>query len=209
MQKSITAFHRELLEIVENAASLNKFLHDAKTVDKGMKKFLGILGEFNRKYGTTKLAFSCSVDRCSLRIFLKGNDVMEIFKGHAASIPGLKSLGIGTFDEVEISKEEESENLLGKVKEKIYLSYSSQESDTGFILEYSRKQKSVEVIYDPADIAIKSSPLVRVLSQVALKKFNQDIDIFKKHGHLGFSGLLSEEEKKQLLKKFNPHWRDA
>ncbi|MBI4439463.1 hypothetical protein HY638_00665 [Candidatus Woesearchaeota archaeon] len=206
-RKSLLVFQRELLEVVEDSISLNKF-SSGKSIDAKMKAFHGVIGEFNRKYPSLFLLFAASLDRCSLRIFLKGCDTTSAYE-KCSAVAGLKSLGLGSFDEADLSRENMDE-VVEKARDTLYLSYYTPESgSTSFVLRHDKKRSAVEVLYDPADIAVKKSPLVGVLAGIALENFNPDIDIFRNHGHLGFTDLLSEKEKKQLLSKFNPPWRDA
>ncbi|MFC1768771.1 hypothetical protein ACFLZX_03320 [Nanoarchaeota archaeon] len=207
MANNVSKFHKEILEIVRNSISLNKFFVE-KDIDEKIKRIETVISEFNKKYPLLKLSFSKTMSRMELIVSFRGySDVVAFFNDVVVSIPGLKTIGVNTFDEVEVSNQDNVKNLMNKVKQKIFVSFTSPESgSTGFIL--SLHKKNVQIEFDPTDFDLKGSPLLNVLSTIALKESNPNIDIFKKTGHIGFTDLLSEEELKKEIARYHPKWRE-
>ncbi len=203
-KKDLHQFQLEFLEIVENSLALTKLLSMPKSIDMKVKKFEHILSEFNKKYGDLKLEKGQKVEKSILRIFIKKDDLLLLLKEHFLKIPGLRTIGGEGYDEADISHSEEFEEVLKHINDKVYISYQFEGGSCSCILR--REKKRLEILYVSEDLFKKNSPLMLLLSRLALENMRPEIDIFKKDGHLGFKDLLSEDEKRQVLKKFEPRF---
>lgn len=204
--KEINIFKNDFIQLMRVAKGMDKYYSKQdKKLDKYMPFYEKLIENFNKKYKNLQIKLIKTPSALRLRLFIKEKNVKDIFSSAAIKIIGLKSIGANGFGKADVTKSDELNKELEKIQNKIYISYYHQEkgSDT-IILEYDKKAKMVELLYDPATIVNEASPEFKLVAFYAIKNFNPKIDIFTKGAVFGFVDILSEDEKMEWFGTFNP-----
>jgi len=204
--REISIFKDDLTQLMRVTKGIDKYYAiQHPKLDKYMPLYGKLIESFNKKYSNLHAKPVKTPSSLNLKLFVKEGDVKNIFSSVAVRIIGIKSVGANGFGKSDVTKAEELGKELEKIKNKVYISYYHQErgSDT-ILLEYNPRVKMTEVLYDQEGIVNDESPEFKIVAFYALKSFNPKIDVFIKSAALGFVDLLSEDEKKEWLGKFNP-----
>lgn len=204
-KKDIKDFQKDIEQIIRISTGVNKeFGKVNKNLDKYIKNYKTLIKLFNRKYNNLLLKIKTTLDEIKLFIFLRNEkNVRDVFINVASKIAGLKSIGTSG---IEIGAEKFSDEL-ENIKDKIYISYYSQDiGSTIIFMEYNKKQKNVELHYNLKDIIDEKNPEFKLIAYYALKDGFKKINIFSEAIKFGFLDLLTETEKKEWLEKFNPRF---
>jgi len=172
-----------------------------------IKKFKSLIESFNKKYKNLKLKFEKTTIEINLKILLNEKDIRTCFDNAASKVMGLQSIGTSKFDTALVSNPEEFSAQLKKIKNKLYLTYyNPQTGITNVFLQYIKKDKKIELVYEMKEIENEPSPEFQLSAFYALNKpFDKKIDIYEEGSTLGFSSILSHVEKADYYKKFDPH----
>ena len=92
------------------------------------------------------------------------------------------------------------------IRNEIYLSYHAEQQHSDvLVLKLNKKQKLVEVEYEIEDLFNEHNSNFKICAYYALKEgYKEKTKLFEKGADFGFISVLSEEEFKQILNKFNP-----
>lgn len=203
--KDFSIFTKDFLELMRIAYGMNDYYIKANpTAAKYMPIYKSIIRSFNKKYPSLKLRLDEGHD-LKLRIFIKTiKPLKEIFLESASKIPGLKSIGSTNFGTVDISESEKLYGELEKVKDKIYITYHAEQLRSD-LLCLKRRNKALELEYEPEELLDPHHSNFLFCAFYALKDgYNQKIKLFEKGLELGFVSMLSAEEFKKKLMRFNP-----
>ena len=135
-------------------------------------------------------------------------DIKEFFAESASRISGLKSVGKTNFNQIDVSDAEKFARFLDSISEQIYLSYLNPESGTSTIASvFDRKEKMIELLYEPNEIVNENSTGFKICAFYALKQgYDKKIEIYNDSLTFGFANLLDEVEKREWYDKFNPRF---
>lgn len=207
-KKAINQFRKDLLQMLRIGHGFDKYYGESNQ-DFGMyiKKFKSLIESFNKKYKNLKLKFEKTTIEINLKILLNEKDIRTCFDNAASKVMGLQSIGTSKFDTALVSNPEEFSAQLKKIKNKLYLTYyNPQTGITNVFLQYIKKDKKIELVYEMKEIENEPSPEFQLSAFYALNKpFDKKIDIYEEGSTLGFSSILSHVEKADYYKKFDPH----
>ena len=132
--------------------------------------------------------------------------VRDCFENAASKIIGVQAIGTSNFGTAIVSDAEAFSNQLEKTKSKLYITYySPQTGTTNVFLQYDKKEKKVELVYDIKEIENEPSPEFQLAAYYALNQpYNEKINLHDEGATLGFSSLLSHVEKAEYFRKFDP-----
>ena len=119
----------------------------------------------------------------------------------------MQSIGISNFGAATVSDAEAFANELEKSKSKLYITYYSPQTGTSNVfLQYNRKGKKVELVYDIEEIENEPSAEFQLAAYYALNQpYNKKINLHDEGATLGFSSVSSHVEKAEYFRKFDPH----
>ena len=203
----IASFKKDFFQMIKVGAEIDRFYGEAKTdLDAFIPKFEKLLEQFNKKYKGLKIKTKNSIDTYKVKIFVKEKDVKDFFANAASRIPGLKSVGRTNFNQIDVGNVEKFAGFLDSIMYRLYISYVDNENGTSTVAaEFDRKEKMVEIIYNPAEIIGESSATFRICAFYALKYgFDKKIEIYGNASTFGFYNIIDEIEKREWYDKFNP-----
>ena len=205
----INIFKRDFIQLIKVGAEIDRYYGEAQhDLDFLIPKFEKLTEQFNKKYKGIKIKFKKSIDNFNLRVLIKAHDIKEFFAESASRIPGLRAVGRTGFNQVDISETDKLAKFLDSLLDKIYISYLDAETGTSTVVAIlDRKEKMIELIYNPSEIMNENSSALKICSFYALKNgFNKKIEIYGDATTFGFSNLLDEIEKREWYDKFNPRF---
>ena len=205
----VNTFKKDFIQMIKVGAEIDRYYGEAKhDLDTLIPKFEKLVEQFNKKYKGIKIKTKKTIDSFKAGIFLKVKDVKEFFAESASKIPGLKSVGRASFNQVDISDAEKFAKFLDSLLDKIYISYIDAESGTSTIAAVSNiREKMIEIICNPVEIMNENSAGFKICAFYALKQgYDKKIDIYGDASTFGFSNLLNEIEKREWYDKFNPRF---
>ena len=205
----IAHFKKDFAQMIKVGAEIDRYYAEAQhDLDILIPKFEKIAEQFNKKYKGLKLKTIKTIMNFKVRVFIKVRDIKEFFAESASKIPGLKSVGRINFNQVDVSNLEKFAAFLDSILDKIYVFYSDADSGTSTISAVlDRKEKMIEMVYNPADLMNESSAAFKICAFYALKEgFDRKIEIYGNASTFGFSNLLDEIEKREWYDKFNPRF---
>ena len=205
----IAHFRKDFTQMIKVGAEIDRYYGEAQhDLDILIPKFEKLAEKFNKKYKGIKIKTKKTIENFKVRLFIKARDIKEFFADSASRISGLKSVGRTNFNQVDISNVEKFASFLDSILDKIYVSYSDAESGTSTILAaLDRKERMVEIIYNPLDLINENSAAFKICAFYALKEgFDKKIEIYGDASTFGFSNLLDEMEKREWYDKFNPRF---
>ena len=203
----IAHFKKDFSQMIKVGAEIDRYYGEAQTdLDTLIPKFEKLAEKFNKKYKGLKIKTKKSLDRFKARLFVKEKDIKDFFANSASKIPGLKAVGRTGFNQVDLSEVEKFARFLDSLMDKVYLSYADAESGTSTLAAaLDRKEKMVEIIYNPVDLINGKSSVFKVCAYYALKQgFDKKIEIYGDASTFGFFNLLDEIEKREWYDRFNP-----
>lgn len=205
----IAHFKKDFIQMVKVGAEIDRYYGEAQhDLDVLIPKFEALVEKFNKKYKGVRIRVKKLVDAYKVRLFVKESGIKEFFAESASRIPGLKSVGRTSFNQVEVADAEKFARFLDSLMGRIYLTYADAESGTSAIAAaYDRNEKMIEIIYNPAEAMGENSACLRICAFYALKNgFDRKIEIYGSASTFGFSNLLDEIEKREWYDKFNPRF---
>ena len=205
----IAHFKKDFTQMIKVGTEIDRYYAEAQNdLDILIPKFEKIAEQFNRKYKGLKLKTRKTIMNYKVRLFIRVRDIKEFFAHSASRIHGLKSVGRANFNQVEVNNVERFAAFLDSMLDKINLLYSDPEVGTSTIsAELDRKEKMIEIIYNPADLMNESSAAFKICAFYALKEgFDKKIEIYGNASTFGFTNLLDEMEKREWYDKFNPRF---
>ncbi len=205
----INEFKKDFTQMIKVGAEIDRYYGEAQhDLDTLIPKYEKLVEKFNKKYKGLKIKIKKLVDTYKIKILVKERDIKEFFAKSASRIPGLKSVGRTNFNQVDIADAEKFARFLDSLLDKIYISYLDPESGTSTIAAISdRKEKMIELIYNPIEIINENSAGFKICAFYALTNgFDRKIEVYGDALTFGFSNLLDEIEKREWYDKFNPRW---
>ena len=205
-KKDLAAFHKDFSELIRVAYGIDlDYRKPRSNLDDYLPKFKSLVSKFSKKYPAVSFKIQKTPERIMLRIFLKEKDIKEILKT-ASKIAGLKSLGLGGFDEISVSDNAAISRLFEEIEDSVYLSYNGVNNENNtLVLKFDKKQKAVEIIYDFDTVSGRYNPEFKLIAYYSLKAgYKKDIDVHTMAAVFAFYEVLTEDEKNKALKRFNP-----
>ena len=205
----INIFKKDFTQVIKVGAEIDRYYGEAHhDLDTLIPKYEKLVEKFNRKYKGLKIKTKKTIEHFQVRIFVKARDIKEFFADSASRISGLKSVGRGNFNQIEISDAEKFAGFLDSLLDKIFISYTGSESGTSTIAAaFDRSEKMIEIIYSPVEIMSENSAGFKICAFYALKDgFDKKIEIYGNASAFGFSNLLDEIEKREWYDRFNPRF---
>ncbi|MBI2660178.1 hypothetical protein HYX07_03375 [Candidatus Woesearchaeota archaeon] len=205
----VSHFKKDFIQMIKVGAEIDRYYAEAQhDLDVFIPKFEILTEKFNKKYKGLKIKTRKAVDSYKVRIFVRERDIKEFFAKTASRIPGLKSIGRTGFNQIDISDAEKFARFLDSPLSRLYISYSDPETGTSTIAAFAdSKEKMIELIYNPVEIANENSAGFRICAFYALSSgLDKKIEIYGDASTFGFYNLLDEFEKREWYDKFNPRW---
>jgi len=118
----------------------------------------------------------------------------------------MQAIGTSKFGAAAVSDPEAFSKETEKTKNKLYLTYYNPETGTtNVFLQYDKKEKKVELVYDLEEIENEPSPEFQLAAYYALNQpYNKKINLHDEGAALGFSHIPSHVEKAEYFRKFDP-----
>lgn len=205
----INTFKKDFTQMIKVGAEIDRYYGEAQhDLDTLIPKFEKLTEQFNKKYKGIRIKTKKSLEHFEVRLFVKERSIKDFFANSASRIYGLKSVGRTNFNQVDISDAEKFARFLDSLLDKIYVSYIDPESGTSTIAAVlDRKERMVELIYNPVEIMNENSAGFKVCAFYALKNgFDRKIEVYGDASTFGFQNLLDEIEKREWYDRFNPRW---
>ncbi|MBW2975828.1 hypothetical protein KY347_00110 [Candidatus Woesearchaeota archaeon] len=207
-KKSVNEFRKDLLQMLRIGQEMDRYYAESNQ-DFGnyIKKFKSLVESFNKKYKGLNLKIAKKPNEVELKMLINEKNVKECFASSASKITGLQSIGVSSFGAVVVSDAESFANELEKAKDRLYIAYyNPQTGKSNLFLQYNKKEKKVELVYDKEEIENEPSAEFQLAAYYALiKGCNKKINLHDEGATLGFSSLLSHIEKMKYFEKFDPH----
>ncbi len=207
-KKAINEFRKDLLQMLRLGKEIDRYYAESQPdLDKYMKNFESLIESFNKKYKNIKLKTVKKTNEINLKILFNEKSVGACFENAASKIVGVQAIGISNFGVAAVSDAEAFANELEKIKNKLYITYYTPETGiSNVFLQFDKKEKKVELIYDLNEIENEPSPEFQLTAYYALNQpYNKKINLHDEGSTLGFSSLLSHVEKADYYRKFDPH----
>jgi hypothetical protein len=196
-------FTKDFTELFRVYSGIKKeYARVSKDAGKYIKEFDKILIDFNKKYTGIILKLKRTSDDINLGIFLKEQNVKDVFVKVASRLEGLKAIGASEGVQVNVEEAERFAKEIEKVDQRIFISYFEQEGVKTVALQ-EKDSKLVEFIYGTA-IDNERSPEFRLCSYYAVKDGVNDIEIHGRLSAMGFLENVSFKGAMNFFKKFNP-----
>ena len=206
-KKAINEFKKDLLQMLRIGKEIDRYYAESQPdLDTYLKKFKSLIDSFNKKYKNLKLKQEKKKNEIILKIFLNEKNVRDCFENAATKIIGLQSIGKSKFGTAVVSNPEDFSKELEKAKNKLYITYyNPQTGTTNVFLQYDKKEKKLELVYDLKEIENEPSPEFQLAAYYALnQEYNKKINIHDEGATLGFSHIPSHVEKADWFRKFDP-----
>jgi len=106
-----------------------------------------------------------------------------------------------------VSDQEAFANELEKTKNKLHITYyDPQTGTTNVFLQYDKKEKKVQLVYDMGEIENEPSPEFQLAVFYALNQpYNKKINIHDEGATLGFDYVPTHAKKAEIFRKFDPY----
>ncbi|MCH8003752.1 MAG: hypothetical protein IH934_03890 [Nanoarchaeota archaeon] len=206
-KKAINEFRKDLLQMLRIGKEIDRYYAESQSdLDTYLKKFNSLINSFNKKYKNLKLKMIKKTTEINLKILLNEKSVRDCFENAASKIIGLHSIGKSKFGAAVASNADAFSKELENLKNKLYITYYNPQTGTSNVfLQYDKKEKKVELIYEIKEIENEPSPESQLAAYYALSQpFNKKINIHDEGATLGFTSLLSHVEKAEYYRKFDP-----
>lgn len=210
-KKDVITFRKDLMQMLAVIKSIDKdYMASHSNLDVYINKLNPLIDMFNKKYRGIKFKLLKRMEEVRLRLFTNEKNIQECFANSASKIIGLQSIGRSKFGAAGISDTEAFTGELEKAKDRMYITYYNPETGhTNVFLHYDKKEKKVELVYDPEEIANEPSPEFQIAAFYALSHgHDKKIGIQQKASVLGFSFVPYHAENAEHLRKFDPHMAD-
>ncbi|MFH0867964.1 MAG: hypothetical protein V1831_01505 [Candidatus Woesearchaeota archaeon] len=207
-KKAISEFRKDLLQMLRIGKEIDRYYAESHSdLDTYMEKFKSLIELFNKKYKNLKLKAVKKTTSIGLKILLNEKDVTSCFANAASKLLGIQSVGASKFGVATVSDAEAFTNEVEKIKDKLYITYYNPQTGTSNVfLQYDKKEKEVELVYELKEIENEPSPEFQLAAYYSLNQgYNKTVNIHDEGAALGFSSLLSHAEKAEYYRKFDPH----
>lgn len=210
-KKDVNNFRKELLGILIVGKEMDRYYHEANPeVDSYMKKFKSLISLFNKKYKNLTLKLVKKATSLELKMFLNENNVKDTFANSASKIIGLQSIGTKTFGTAIVSDAGNFSAQLEKAKDKLHITYyNPQAGKSTVFLQYNKKVKKVELVYDLEDIGNEPSAEFQIAAFYALSQdYNTKIKLADEAATFGFDLWPDHNVRAEYFRKFDPHFSE-
>ena len=208
-QSDIAHFRREFTQMIKVGAEIDRYYGEAQhDLDTLIPKYEKLAEKFNKKYSGIKIKTAKTIDSFNARLLVKERSVRDFFVNSASRISGLKSVGRAGFNQIDTADAEKFAQFLDSLMDKVFISYIDPESGTSTIAAaLDRKEKMVELVYNPAELMNGNSAGFKICAFYALKHgYNKKIELYGDASTFGFSNLLDEMENREWYDRFNPRF---
>ncbi len=206
-KKAINTFRKDLLQMLRIGQGIDMYYKESNSdLDTYMKKFNSLVESFNKKYKNIQMKVVKKTNEINLKILLNEKSVRECFENAASKIMGVQSIGTSNFGAAIVSNAEAFSSELEKAKSKLYITYySPQTGSSNVFLQFDKKEKKVELVYELKEIENEPNPEFQLTAYYALNQpYNKKIDLHDEGATLGFSEIPSHVEKADYFRKFDP-----
>jgi len=207
-KKATNEFRDDLLQMLRIGKWIDRYYEESnQDTDIYIKKFKTLIDSFNKKYKNMKMRFGKKTGHIQLKIYLNEKSVKECFTNSASKIMGVQSIGASKFGAAAVSSAEAFSNELENAKDKLYITYyNPQSGTTNIFLQYDKKEKKVQLVYDIEDIEIEINPEFQLTKYYALNQdYNKKINLNEDGATLGFTTLVGSDEKAEWIRKYDRH----
>lgn len=207
-KKAINTFRKDLLQMLRMGKEIDRYYAESNSdIDTYMKKFSSLVDSFNKKYKNIKLKMIKKTNEINLKLLLNEKSVRDCFENAASKIIGVQAIGVSNFGAAVVSDAEAFSNELEKAKNKLYITYYSPQTGTSNVfLQYDKKEKKAELVYDIKEIENEPNPEFQLAAYYALNQpYNEKINLHDEGATLGFSHITLDSDKVDYLRKFDPH----
>ena len=207
-KKAINEFKKDLLQMLRIGKEMDRYYAESQPDFKPyLKKFKTLIDSFNKKYKNLKLKQEKKTSEITLKIFLNEKSVRDCFENAVSKIIGVQSIGISKFGTAMVSAPEEFSKELERIKNELYITYyNPQTGTTNVYIQYDKKEKKVQLVYDLKEIVNEPNPEFQLAAYYALNaEYNKKINLHDEGATLGFTSLLTHAEKAKYTRKFDPH----
>lgn len=211
-KKEFAEFHKDFSELIRVTIGIDMaFKMLDPTINSYEDEYKKLLRIFMKKYSGLALKHETRNGALKLRIFLKTEkDIKEIFLKAASKISGIKSVGLNSFDEAQVSDASKVTKVINGIKDKLYITYSDTEYETFalFLIE-NKIEKKIEIVCDLKTASDKFRPEFKLIAFYALKSgMKKNIEFFSKAAAIGFVRVFTDEERNKWTEDFNPKLND-
>jgi len=153
-RKSINEFRKDLLEMLRIGKELDEQYGESnQDIGAYIKKFDSLVKKFNKKYKNITLKLVKKTEKIELKLFLNEKTVKDAFANSASKVIGVQAIGTSKFDTAGVADAERFTNELERAKDKLYISYYNPQTGTSKVyLQYDKKVKKVQLVYDMEDL---------------------------------------------------------
>ena len=207
-KKAINEFRKDLLQMLRLGKGIDKYYAESHSdLDIYFKKFSSLIDTFNKKYKNIKLKMAKKTDEVELKILLNEKSARDCFENAASKIIGVQSIGTSKFGTAIVSDPEAFSKQVGKTKNRLYITYyNPQTGTTNVFLQYDKKEKKVQLVYDFEEIENEPNPEFQLAAYYALnQEYNKKINLHDEASTLGFAYTPGHAEKADYFRKFGPH----
>ncbi|HZX44292.1 MAG TPA: hypothetical protein VFF28_01275 [Candidatus Nanoarchaeia archaeon] len=192
-------FMRDFNELIRVYNGIkDEYREGSKSIDKDIKEYDSVVKLFNSKYKGIEIKFTHA--KMGFSIFLKEKSAKDAFTNAASRLNGLKDIGANEFGKASVDEETKFTRELGKVKDKIFLSFVGQEGDS-FVLEDCKGRVTLD--FDEG-ICSEKSPQCRLCCYYAVKDGIGDEDVYSRLCAMGFGEQPLLQKVRKFLQKFDP-----
>ena len=207
-KKALYAFKKDFFQLMRVAFWMDReYMKNTPQLKAYVDKYKLLLQMFNMKCQGLFLSMEYNAEELTTRLFINQSSVKGIFP-IASRIAGLKRIGANDFNDVEISDSAGVAGEMEKAQNELCLYYAEQAGSLSIIhMEYSEKEKKVELHYDWKGIMKDTSPEFKLVAYYALKGgIDNSVGVYEKAISFGFTDLPGEQEFKEMLDEFNPRF---
>ena len=86
--------------------------------------------------------------------------------------------------------------------------YNPQTGKSNVFLQYDKKRKKVELVYELDDIGNEPSAEFQIAAFYALQEYNKKIKLIEEADTLGFTLWPDHDVKVEYYRKFDPHFTE-
>ena len=207
-KKAINEFREDLLQMLRVGKEIDMYYAKSHSdVDIYMKKFNSLISLFNKKYKDINLKLAKKTTSLDLKLLFNEKSVRDCFENAASKIIGVQSIGTSKFGTAVVSDQESFSKQVEKIKDKIYITYYNPKiGTTNIFLQFDKKEKKVQIVYDIKEIENEPSPEFQLSAYYALNQpYNKKIDIHDEGATLGFSSFIGPIGNKEYYERFDRH----
>lgn len=207
-KRAVNTFRKDLLQMLRIGNEIDRYYAESNSdIDTCMEKFNSLVKIFNKKYRDIKMRIVKKTNEVNLKILLNEKSVRGCFENAASKITGVQSIGTSNFGAAVVSNAEAFSSELEKTKSKLCIAYYNPQTGTSNIfLQFDKKEKKVELVYELKEIENEPSPEFQLSAYYALNQpYNKKINLHDEGATLGFSEVPSHVKKADYFRKFDPH----